>query len=154
MGCSGGLMDLGFEYVKEYGLECEFDYTYHGLDGTCQYNQSYVIARISSYVDVTPNSSSQLKAAISLGPVAVGVEADSTAFLMYAGGVISGAGCGTSIDHGVLAVGYGKTSSGLEYVTIKNSWGTSWGEQGFVRLAVADGAGTCGVNTTPSYPVV
>ena len=95
-----------------------------------------------------------MRAAISLGPVAVGVEADSTAFSMYAGGVISGAGCGTSIDHGVLAVGYGKTSSGLEYVTIKNSWGTSWGEQGFVRLAVADGAGTCGVNTTPSYTVV
>ena len=112
------------------------------------------MAKISGYIDVTPRSSEQLKAAIAIGPVSVGVEADSTAFTMYASGVISGASCGTNIDHGVLAVGYGKTSSGLEYITIKNSWGNSWGEDGYVRLAVVDGAGTCGINTNPSYPIV
>ena len=103
-------------------------------------------ATISSYVSVTPNSSDQLKAALAIGPVSVGIEADSFAFSMYSSGVISGPGCGTNIDHGVLAVGYGSTSSGLEYITLKNSWGTSWGEAGYVRVAISDGAGTCGVN--------
>jgi C1A family cysteine protease len=72
---------------------------------------------------------------------------------MYQSGIISGPDCGTNLDHGVLAVGYG-SSNGVEYITIKNSWGSSWGEVGYVRVAVADGPGTCGINEDPSYPVV
>ena len=63
----------------------------------------------------------------------------------YVGGVITGSGCGTDINHAVLAVGYG-TLDGSEYFLIKNSWGTWWGDQGYVRVGVSDGAGTCGVN--------
>jgi len=69
--------------------------------------------------------------------------------------VITGAQCGTNLDHGVLVVGYGTDDkSGVDYWLVKNSWGTSWGEQGFFRLGREEGPGVCGVQMQPSYPRV
>lgn len=68
----------------------------------------------------------------------------------YKSGIITGdSGCGTEMDHAVLAVGWG-TENGTDYWLIKNSWGTSWGENGFVRFAIEDGLGVCGVQTKPN----
>lgn len=69
-------------------------------------------------------------------------------FQLYTGGVLDSSKCGTSLDHGVLAVGFG-TDSGKEYYKVKNSWGSSWGEEGFVRLAIVSGDGTCGIQMEP-----
>ena len=90
------------------------------------------------------------------GCVSVGIEADQTAFQHYSGGVLTGT-CGTRIDHGVLIVGYG-TQSGTEYWLVKNSWGKTWGEQGYVKICKNcnknGGAGECGIlkeGNVPTY---
>lgn len=99
---------------------------------------------MKSYSDVTSKSPDQLKAALNKGPVSVAIEADKAVFQQYTGGIISGKDCGTSLDHGVLAVGYG-SENGQEYFIVKNSWGSNWGDNGFVKLAIENGAGVCGI---------
>lgn len=157
-GCNGGLMDYAFQYIIDnHGITAEAVYPYKGVDGTCQKAEK-ASATISSFVDVTPNSDTALMTAIAQQPVSVAVEADQNSFQFYSGGVMTGA-CGTSLDHGVLAVGYGTDSdSGDDYYKVKNSWGSSWGEEGYIRLGRGSsyngGAGQCGILMDPSYPVV
>ena len=93
-------------------------------------------------------SSTQLKAVLAKGPVSVAIEADKTVFQSYTGGVITGSACGTQLDHGVLAVGYG-TENGTEYFLVKNSWGASWGVDGYVKIGVE--GNVCGITSQPSY---
>lgn len=98
------------------------------------------------------NDVNQLKAAIVKQPVSVSIDANCDAFMNYSSGIFTES-CGTDIDHAVLAVGYGSEDS-QEYWIVKNSWGTSWGEQGYIRIAIEEGAGVCGIqsdnNTYPS----
>merc|ERR1712086_201095 len=79
----------------------------------------------TTYSGVSRNNSTALKASIAKGPTSVAIEADKRAFQMYTSGVLTGSACGTNLDHGVLAVGYG-TESGEEYYLVKNSWGSGW----------------------------
>jgi len=91
--------------------------------------------------------------AVAQQPVSVAIEADQMAFQMYQGGVLSG-NCGSKLDHGVLVVGYG-TESGKDYWLVKNSWGPTWGEKGFIKILRGKaGPGECGIKMIPSYPVV
>jgi len=158
-GCNGGMMDYGFEFVEEYGLCTEDAYEYTGVDtGSCEKSHCSSVASISSYVDVTEDSEDALKAAVAKGPVSVAIEADKSAFQLYESGVLTGtSACGTDLDHGVLVVGYGTDEdSGNAYWKVKNSWGSSWGEEGYIRLERNTGTtkGMCGILSMPSYPVV
>jgi xylem cysteine proteinase len=149
-GCNGGLMDDAFQYVEAKGIMKESDYSYKGKTGTCKWNSSKVVFKTTGYSDVTANSTTQLKAALNKGPVSVAIEADQSVFQSYTGGIITSTSCGTNLDHGVLAVGYNGTS----YIIVKNSWGPTWGESGFVRIGQASGAGICGINSDASYPTL
>merc|ERR1712054_632882 len=151
-------MDEGFKFVKAKGLETESSYSYSGTTGTCstaKENAHDGIAPgvVSSFEDVTPNSESQLAAAVAEGPVSVAIEADQSGFQFYKSGVFSGT-CGTNLDHGVLVVGYG-TDSGKDYWKVKNSWGTTWGQNGYILMArdISSKKGQCGIASQPSYPV-
>jgi len=101
---------------------------------------------------VTAQSESALEAAITQQTVSVAIEADQPVFQMYTAGVINDQSCGTNLDHGVLAVGY-DTTQATPFWIVKNSWGSGWGENGFVRIAqVGDGLGMCGILQIDSYP--
>jgi KDEL-tailed cysteine endopeptidase len=159
-GCNGGLMDNAFSWAKKNGGVCyEADYPYVSgttqKAGTCNQSKCTKDAKSApaSYVDVTKNSDSALMSAINIGPVSVAIEADQAAFQLYKSGVFTGT-CGTNLDHGVLAVGYG-TLNGVDYYKVKNSWGISWGDNGFILLqrGVSQKEGQCGIlSGPPSYP--
>lgn len=155
-GCNGGLMDQGFQYIIDNkGITTEDAYPYTAQDGTCQSQGKPVAATISSFVDVPANSETALESAIAQQPVSVAVEADQDVFQFYTGGVMTST-CGTALDHGVLAVGYG-TDAGQDYYLVKNSWGADWGEKGYIRLgrgAAFNPSGQCGIQMVASYPVV
>jgi cathepsin L len=156
-GCNGGLMDYGFQYIIDNkGITTEAAYPYTATDGTCVSQGLQVAATIKGFKDVPTNSETALMAAISIQPVSVAVEADQNSFQFYAGGVLTQT-CGTNLDHGVLAVGYG-TSGGQDYYLVKNSWGTDWGSKGYIMLARGPkyngNSGQCGIQMDPSYPVV
>lgn len=154
-GCNGGLMDGAFEYVIDNGLCNEADIPYEGVDGACSKCSKSSIS-ISSCVDVTSRNQVHLKEAVSRGPVSIAIEADTSVFQHYTGGVISSSSCGTNLDHGVLIVGYGTDDSGTMYWIVKNSWGSGWGEGGYLRIARSESendSGVCGISMQPSYPV-
>jgi len=149
-GCNGGMMDQAFEYIiKNNGITTEAAYPYTAQDGSCKRGQT-VAATISKYVDVAQGDESALMAAVNIGPVSIAIEADQQCFQFYSGGILSDPSCGTQLDHGVLVVGYG-TENGQDFWIVKNSWGASWGESGYIRLA--RGSNECGIAQMPSYPV-
>ena len=145
MSCNGGLMDYAFQYViTNGGLGSEASYPYTAADGTCKTVPS--VTTITGFTDVPANSDTALMTAIVQQPVSVAIEADQDSFQFYTGGVMTAA-CGTQLDHGVLAVGYG-TDAGQAYYLVKNSWGTNWGEKGFIRLGKGPAfapSGQCGI---------
>lgn len=147
-GCGGGLMTSAFEYVMEKGICTEEDYPYHAKDEDCKDDKCTAAVHIKGYEEVAPYDGAALKQAVSKAPVAVAVEADSAVFQLYTGGVIDSTACGTSLNHGVLAVGFTD-----EYWIVKNSWGPSWGDEGYLKIAYKEsGAGICGINQMNSYP--
>lgn len=156
LGCNGGLMDSAFEYVIDNGLCTESEIPYTASDGSCKKCVKPSVTA-SSCVDVTARNQLHLKEAVSKGPVSVAIEADAGIFQLYKSGVISSDKCGTSLDHGVLVVGYGTETDGTEYWLVKNSWGPLWGDAGYVKIARNDktfDAGTCGIALQPSFPLV
>lgn len=158
-GCNGGLMDYAFEYIiKNKGITTEAAYPYTATGpNKCGAKGLEVAATLSGYKDVPVNSESALEAAIAITPVSVAVEADQSVFQLYSSGVMDSV-CGTQLDHGVLAVGYGTDpASGKEFYKIKNSWGADWGMKGYILLgrgAKFNPSGQCGVQMAASYPVV
>jgi len=159
MGCKGGLMDNAFTYLMQSKGACTEDsYGYKGRAKTCEIDSCTIglpASQITGFQDVA-QSADAFREALSHGPVSVAIEAD-TVFQFYFGGIISSNFCGASLDHGVLAVGYG-TDNGKAYWKVKNSWGGSWGEKGYVRMSADEkksSKGQCGIlSGPPSYPVI
>ncbi|CAL5000581.1 unnamed protein product [Urochloa decumbens] len=153
-GCNGGLMDYAFQYIAKHGgVSGEDAYPYKARQATCK-RSSAPIVTIDGYEDVPANDESALKKAVAHQPVAVAIEASGSHFQFYSEGVFAGK-CGTELDHGVAAVGYGVAADGTKYWVVKNSWGPEWGEKGYIRMArdVEAKEGLCGIAMEASYPV-
>jgi len=167
-GCNGGLMDYAFKWIVLNGGVTDELHPYMSGSGTDPtYGNCTVfpsVAKISTFKDVTPNNQDALKAAVALGPVSIAIEADQGCFQGYSSGVLSNSACacGTNLDHGVLLVGYGfDTASNMSFWKVKNSWGSGWGDNGYIRLqrgnsgnTTLPSGGMCGILMAASYPVV
>jgi C1A family cysteine protease len=155
-GCNGGLMDNAFSWISKNGGICsEYSYPYTGADNECKSCAIVPNSKIINWVDVIPSSDSAMMAALSLQPVSIAIEADQPEFQLYKSGVYT-AKCGTKLDHGVLAVGYG-SFNGLDYYMVKNSWSKSWGSDGYILLGRGgyNGVdGQCGMLLQASYPLL
>ena len=153
-GCNGGLMDSAFNYIIDNGICDETEYPYSATKGTC--NECSSVVTLADCNDVSPNNQQDLLQAVSMNPVSVAIEADTKVFQMYKSGVITGDTCGTNLDHGVLIVGYG-IENGVPYWLVKNSWSSSWGDNGYVKIERSDSTndpGVCGIAMQPSFPIV
>lgn len=155
MGCNGcDNLYNALAYTEKDGIETLADYPFTGNNGKCTYNADKVVFKNNGYTNVQSNSANDLMAAIAQQPTLVGIEADQNVFQLYSGGVIQ-KDCGASLDHAVTAVGYG-SYNGISSFIVKNSWGTSWGVQGYVYISTDasanNGAGVCGILSVPVYP--
>mmetsp|Transcript_18865 Transcript_18865/g.13681 ORF Transcript_18865/g.13681 Transcript_18865/m.13681 type:complete len:337 (-) Transcript_18865:42-1052(-) len=152
-GCSGGHYMYGFKYAISNKMTLEKDYPYQEDDSySCRASGKTSYATISSYKEITTNSESALVSSIGTAPTSVAIQANQLHFQSYTSGILD-SNCGTNLDHAVLAVGYG-TSGGQDYYKVKNSWGTGWGEKGYIRIARnGNGNGICGIQMDPMRAV-
>jgi C1A family cysteine protease len=146
MGCNGGWTEHAYNYVQRNGLELDADYPYtsgaRGVTGDCNAVASKEVVTVTGYTTI--NGESNMAAYMQkTGPLSVCLDAAS--WNMYTGGIMSV--CGKSVDHCVQATGVDASSGG--YWKVRNSWGTDWGESGFIRLAY--GSDTCAITSDPTY---
>lgn len=164
MGCGGGLMDNAFLFDENSTGICseeEYPYAMHrrwlrgcgSENGECTPVEH---TRVKSFVDVE-NSVDALVEAISKQPVSIAIEADQQSFQFYKSGVFDDPNCGDALDHGVAAVGYGTSEDGKDYFKVRNSWGSSWGDEGYILISRSTENhvnGTCGILSFASMPLL
>lgn len=145
-GCNGGLMDFAFEYIVENGICSEADYPYDAQRESCA--ACNTTTTISGCYDVPPQDAEAMMHAVAIQPVSIAIEADQPSFQFYQSGVYDDPRCGSNLDHGVLVVGYT-----ADAWIVKNSWGPSWGDGGYIYLSRANTQeGQCGLLLQPSFP--
>ncbi|XP_024114329.1 cathepsin S, ortholog2, tandem duplicate 1 [Oryzias melastigma] len=153
-GCNGGLMHQAFQYVIDnQGIDSDAGYPYVGLTQNCHYRSEYRAANCSQYKFLPEGDENALKEAIAtIGPISVAIDATRPRFAFYRSGVYDDSSCSQDVNHGVLAVGYG-TLNGQDYWLVKNSWGTSFGDQGYIRMA-RNKNDQCGIAQYGCYPIM
>ena len=153
-GCHGGLFTNAFEHAMENPVMTEKDYPFKGEPQPCKYDKTKGQVKVSNFINILPHDADQLKVAVKLGPVAASITTTAKPFQFYKGGIIS-KDCSTvesPVDSAVTIVGYGRDPKlALDYWLIKNSWGKTWGDAGFARIAIEPhGPGVCNIQTEAS----
>ncbi|XP_072174103.1 cathepsin L-like peptidase [Diadema setosum] len=155
-GCEGGWPVWAYEYIKSNnGIDTESGYPYVGVDEDCHFTTSDVGATITGFTEVKAMDEHALEKAIAnVGPISVCIDAAHSSFQLYTSGVYSEPDCSSqALDHCVTAVGYDETADGQKYYIVKNSWGTDWGQEGYIWMS-RENDNNCGIATNASYPLV
>jgi len=155
-GCEGGLMTQAMRYIiHNHGIDTEASYPYTAEDGTsCGYKAADSGATLTAYSNVASGNEDDLQASVYKGPTSVAIDASHSSFQFYSSGVYYEPDCSSSqLDHGVLAIGWGSASSGTHktYWIVKNSWGTDWGQSGYIWMA-RNADNNCGIATMATLP--
>jgi len=158
MACNGGWIDNALYYIQQTGFIDSYDnYPYVSGNtqraGTCVADSSDSVGTINTCGATVKNSESDLQAAIAeQGVTGIAIDAGGIGFQLYSGGVYTSSTCSsTRLNHAVTAVGYG-SDNGSPYWTVKNSWGTAWGDAGYILMA-RNNNNMCGVAATPAYAI-
>jgi len=146
------MYDRAWDYMKQAGcVMSEEEYSYISgstkIASTCRFDASKCVLQLKNltYSLVQSHSSESLKEAVANRPTSVSVNANNN-WQHYGGGVLSLTDCPASqINHAVQATGYGVDDTAGEFWTIRNSWGLTWGESGFIRIARGTNINTCNV---------
>jgi len=149
----------GYDYYQKMGPMLEQEYPYTARDGTCKYNpgsaQSLRTASPSSHVTVTQDDIDQMYSALTIKVINVSICASAESFHLYKSGIFDDQTCGDQHNHATNVVGYGESPEGVQFWTMRNSWGADWGEDGYMQLEVQPtGNGICGIQMWPIYPVL
>ncbi|KAJ8568017.1 hypothetical protein K7X08_020739 [Anisodus acutangulus] len=155
-GCNGGFMKDAFYFIKKNGgITTEENYPYIGKDQKCNTTKAKQHAVTISGYEKVPDNEEALQAAVIKQPVSVAIDAMGYDFQLYSGGIYSGIFCGHMLNHGVTLIGYGVEEDDEKYWLVKNSWGTYWGEDGYIKIKRGsnDNKGTCGIAMQASYPL-
>jgi len=137
-GCDGGDTIAALSYIKSNGLEADTSYTYNGVQGNCNYSSSKVAAKItgssycSNYYKSGSCTATVVNTMLQKGPLAVGIDGGTSGFWYYTSGIYTGS-CSND-DHAVTLVGYGIDSKQGDYMIVRNSWGSSWGNAGYINV--------------------
>jgi cathepsin L len=150
LGCNGGMYGRAWNYAKTHPVMYETAYPYTSgttmKSGSCTYDATQGHGGVSSFFSVGTDNTSIMTAIVQM-PVSIAIEADTVYFQSYTSGVLTdAAACGTTLDHAVVAVGYGTDPTYGPYYLVRNSWSASWGDQGYVKLAQLPAPGMCGMN--------
>ena len=149
-GCSGGWISNVLDYSKANGITTEAAYPYTQTAGNCKVNGGAY--KISSYAGGALADCNALTAMVTGRPTSIAVSAGTNYWMAYAGGILNQ--CGTTLNHGVLLVGVFQNAS-MNYWKIKNSWGTGWGENGYIRIDRSVNNGNlCSICSYGYYPVL
>uniref|UniRef100_A0A3Q3XDJ3 Cathepsin S, ortholog2, tandem duplicate 1 n=1 Tax=Mola mola TaxID=94237 RepID=A0A3Q3XDJ3_MOLML len=150
-GCNGGFMSNAFSYViKNHGIDSDATYPYRGQ---CKYNPKYRAATCSNYGFLPKGDEYALKEAVAkIGPISVALDASRPKFVFYRHGVYRDHTCSHNVNHGVLVVGYGR-EQGHAYWLVKNSWGVSYGDEGYIKMA-RNRHNQCGIALYACYPTM
>jgi C1A family cysteine protease len=152
-GCNGGLQSYAFRYYESHFAMYEASYPYTAMDGTCSYSSSDNSGiKAKGWANVTASNVTDMKAALSIAPLSVAIQANQFCFQMYSSGVFTNTKCGTSLDHATNVVGWATDATDGDYWIMRNSWGASWGEAGYMYVKIVDGDGLCGIQMEPQYP--
>jgi len=153
-GCNGGNATFSFRYYESHYAMSEASYPYTAKNGNCAYSSSNNTGvHTTSWVNVPQSDYVEMKQALMSAPLSVAIQADQRIFQSYSSGVFTNTECGTQLDHATNVVGWGTDSAAGDYWLMRNSWGTSWGMDGYMKLQIVDGNGLCGIQMQPVYPI-
>ncbi|XP_053183632.1 cathepsin S-like [Scomber japonicus] len=152
-GCNGGFYTEAFNYIKYNGIESEASYPGQYQEGQCHHNSNNNVATCYEYNCLPQGNENVMELAVfTIGPIAVAIDANPEEFKFYKSGVYDNPMCTQELNHGVVVVGYG-TENGKDYWLVKNSWGTGYGEAGYVKMS-RNKNNQCGIAQVPCYPIM